>query len=176
MATVTAGTLATTTFANALQSAGISNAPLPAAADIATLNNAVVNDQDPALGNVGIPGTVGSNMQTLTFPGGRGTIRLLPGDWVGVSPAGFPYLIPGIDLATTVSVNGTPISGSKSMAMASSVLVAGWEIGGVITGTGIAASTTITNISSDGKTVTMSNAATSSPGSTAISYGSWTHS
>lgn len=172
MATKTAGTNGTTTFANALQSAGPSSAGLPAPADIGTLNNAILSDYSPQGLAVG---GVGANMQTLTIPG-RGTLKVLPNDWIGVSPSGFPYLIPAIDMATTAAINGTPVSTTKTMVMASSVIAAGWVQGGNISGTGIAVGTTITNISADGLTVTMSLAATSSPGATAVTYGNWTHS
>lgn len=172
MAVKTSGTNATTTFANTLQSAGISNAGLPAAADIATVNNAILSDVSPQGLAVG---GVGANLQTLTIPG-RGTLKLLPGDWVGVSPSGFPYLIPAIDMPTTLAINGTPINGTNTMVMASSVLTAGWQQGTPISGTNIPASTTVTNISANGLTVTMSANATGSPGATAITAGTWTHS
>jgi hypothetical protein len=79
-------------------------------------------------------------------------------------------------MSTTSVINGTPINGTPSMVMASSVLAAGWQIGGFVSGSGIPASPVISNISTDGLTVTLNKNATSSPGSTAITYGLWTHS
>ena len=174
MATVTCGTKATTTFGNALQSAGPGSAGLPAAADIATLNNLIVDDQSPALANgSGNPGTVSANMQVLYVPN-RGFLTIMPGDWVGVSPAGFPYLIPAIDMATTTTATGTANS-TTTITFTVNVKSQGWVIGGLVTGTNIPASTTITNIAADGKSITISNAATGS-GANTVTYGSWAHS
>lgn len=175
MAVLTSGTKATTTFASTLQSAGPSTAPLPAAADIATLNNAIVDDQAPALGAAGNPGSVAANMQILYVPN-RGYLSVLPNDWIAVSPAGFPYLIPAIDLATTVTATGTPVSGSAVMVMTTNVIAKGWVVGGIVTGTNVGTGATITKISADGLTLTLSVVATGSPGAVTITYGSFTHS
>jgi hypothetical protein len=72
-----------------------------------------------------------------------------------------------IDGASTTSFTGTPTSASTTLPYSGSLntaLVTGSEI----SGSGIAAGTTITSINIDAGTVTISDAATSSPGATTI--------
>lgn len=61
-----------------------------AAADIATINNAIKNDADRA-GTFGIGGQFTAAGQ-LFIPR-RGILQVLPGDWVGVDPRGWPILL-----------------------------------------------------------------------------------
>lgn len=170
MATLTAGTNATTTL-TALQFPSFSRTTF-SDADIATIVTLILNDQEPSLQQAG----AWSRMGLLYVPN-RGVLKTLPGDWVAVSSNdGWPVLVSPITMATTATRTGTPISGSASMVLTASALVAGWQIGGQITGTNIATNTIINNISADGLTITMSKVATGSPGATTITYGNWTHS
>jgi hypothetical protein len=169
MATKTAGTNSTTNM-TALQFPSFSAAAM-ADADIATIAQAIINDEDPPMIQ---PGAF-SRMGLLYVPN-RGVLKCRKGDWVMVGPDGWPILVSSMAAPTTLAVNGTPVNLANQMVMASSVRVAGWQLGSLINGTGITAGTTITNISADGLTVTMSAAATSSPGATAITNGSYTHS
>lgn len=169
MATKTAGTN-TTSNLTALEFPSFAAGAM-SDADIATIAQLIINDVDPPQIS---PGAF-SRMGLLYVPN-RGVLKCRPGDWVMVDAAGWPILVSAISAPTTLVINGTPINGTKPMVMASSVLVAGWQIGSPISGTGIAAGTTIANISADGLTVTLSANATSSPGATPITAGTFTHS
>lgn len=169
MATKTAGSNATTTL-TALQFPSFSATSL-SDADVATIAALIVNDDNPSLVQ---PGAF-SRMGLLYVPN-RGVLQMQPGDWVAVTPEGWPILLSDNVLPTTLTLTGTPISGTNSMVVTASALTAGWQIGGSIAGSGIAAGTLITNISANGLTVTFSLNATSSPGATTITYGSFTHS
>lgn len=169
MATKTSGTNAATTLTS-LQYPSFSATSF-SEADIAAIAALIINDADPSMVTPGAFTRGG-----LLFIPNRGFLKMQPGDWVMVGPEGWPVLVSDIACATTAAINGTPVSGSTLMTMASSVAVAGWQIGGAISGTGIAAGTLITGIDPTNLILTLSKAATSSPGSTAITYGSWTHS
>lgn len=86
MATRTAGTNATTTlpFFVQWQRGGI------AAADLAAIRNRVLNDRPQ-----GGPGNIwpGALENGTLFVPNRGFLQLVPGDWVGVGTAGWPFLI-----------------------------------------------------------------------------------
>lgn len=169
MATKTAGSN-TTANLTALQFPSFAAGAM-SDADIATIANAIINDVDPPAGWPGAFSRLG-----LLYVPNRGVLKVQPGDWVMVDAAGWPILVADNSCPTTLAINGTPINGTKAMVMASSALVAGWGIGTPISGTNIAAGTTITNISADGLTVTLSANATGSPGATAITGGTFTHS
>lgn len=169
MATVTLGSIATTTL-TALQFPSFA-ATTFADADIATIVALIKNDVQPTQQQVG----AWSRMGILYVPN-RGFLTCRQGDFVAVGADGWPILVSAIACATTVTRTGTPINTTTSMVMTASVLAAGWQIGGQITGSGIAAGTLINNISADGLTVTLSKAATSSPGATTITYGTYVHS
>ena len=66
-----------------------------AAADVAAINLAILQDSNPA--NATVPQNLGTPFQTTGFlqlPGGRGTITLLAGDYVAVDPnTGWPIVI-----------------------------------------------------------------------------------
>lgn len=86
MATHTLGTPA----ANSLTAVAYSQAPavlLPA--DLATVSQAI--KQDNAFGN-SINGAF-NYMGILVLPGGRGAIKLLPGDVVAVDNTGWPIVV-----------------------------------------------------------------------------------
>lgn len=59
----------------------------------------------------------------------------------------------GVSTATVVKANCTALSGSKALTVPNAD---GWFVGLYLSGTGIAAGTTVTDISPDGKTVTLS--------------------
>ena len=171
----TAGTKTTTTYANALQflpgyGSGMS------AADVAAINLAIVNDQGNVRSNYGPFGFDGGS-GILTLPGGRGQIKLLPGDWIAVDPSGWPVVVSGNVLPKTLTLTGTT-NGTTKLVVTTSALAAGWTIGMALAGSSadITAGTTITAMSLDGLTITMSAAATGSNAGETITAGSWTHS
>lgn len=169
MATLTAGT-ATTTNLVALQYPSFSRTTF-SEADIAAINALIINDQDPALVWPGAFTRGG-----LLFIPNRGVLKMLPGDWVAVTPEGWPILLTDNVLATTSALTGTDVINTNILTVTTSANVAGWSIGGIVAGTGIPAATKITNISTDGLTITMSANATSSNAGTAITFGSFVHS
>lgn len=77
---------------------------------------------------------------------------------------GYYFRIAG---AGTTSFTGTPTSGSTALPYSGNLNTA-LVTGSVLSGSGIAAGATITSINSDAGTVTMSDAATSSPGAVTI--------
>lgn len=89
MAIGTLGTTAQTSF-TAIEFTG-NMAP----ADLATINNAIFKDNNPAYNTVPevAPHALATD-GTLEFPGGRGQILLKPGDIVAVDPTtGWPIVI-----------------------------------------------------------------------------------
>lgn len=77
---------------------------------------------------------------------------------------GYYYRIAG---AGSTSFTGTPVSGSANVAYAGNLNTA-LVVGSAISGTGIPAGATITSVNTSAGTITMSAAATSSPGATTI--------
>lgn len=169
MATITVGTR-TTTNLTGLQFPSFS-ATTFSDADIATIAALIVNDKEPGLFS---PGAF-SRSGVLYVPN-RGYLTMQPGDVVAVTPNGWPILLSDIAIATTAQLTGTPINGTNTMVMTASAIVAGWQVGGLVAGTNIPVGTTITNISADGLTVTLSAVATGSPGAVTVTYGSFIHS
>lgn len=89
MAVKTLGTTANNSIAKAIAflpgyASGMS------AADIANLNNAILDDQNVARPKVG--GGAFSAGGQLFIPN-RGVLTVLPGDWVGVDTTGWPILV-----------------------------------------------------------------------------------
>jgi len=86
MATVTLGTAGTTTLT------ALAYDPSAAAADIAAICNAILDDQ-----NVANPIWPGAFVQAgLLYVPNRGVLRVLPGDYVAVDPTagiGWPILV-----------------------------------------------------------------------------------
>lgn len=87
---------------------------------------------------------------------------------------GYAMLVDGLDGyyfriagAGSTTFTGTPISGNLDMAYSGSLNTA-LVVGSAISGTGIAVGATIASINIDAGTITMSAAATSSPGATTI--------
>ena len=94
MATITAGTNATTTLT------AVTFSKVLLAADVATIQQAILNDgsqsgQQPAKAAPSAkpiwPGAFQSN--GLLFIPNRGVLQCLPGDWVGVDANGWPILL-----------------------------------------------------------------------------------
>lgn len=173
MALKTAGTLATTTLQGQQANPSVSAI---SAADMAAIANAIFKQDDSGSNVFGVvaPGSFSSN--GLLYIPNRGVLRVLPGDWVLVGADGWPILVPDDTLPGTLTATGTPASGSPVLPMTVNVMPLGWGVGTLITGTGLAASTFIKSFSVDGKTITMTKNATSSPGATTITAGTYTHS
>lgn len=169
MATSTLGTK-TTTNLTGVQWPGERGASSISDADIAAINNAILNDGDYPMP---LPGAF-SRVGLLYFPR-RGYLKMLDGDWACVDPSGFPHLVPRISAPTTLTAtasggtNGTP----GTVTFSSSVIALGWRVGTPISGTNIAASALILAISVDGLTVTANT--TGVPSGT-VTAGSFTHS
>jgi hypothetical protein len=98
MATSTLGTNANNSIPQALQApgsfitpAGVVSSSVAAAADFATVNNAIRDDQNRV---AGLPGPMGGWVTDgrLYVPN-RGVLRVFPGDWVGVDSRGWPILL-----------------------------------------------------------------------------------
>lgn len=170
MATITIGTNGTTTLTGLQFQPGTT----PSDADIATICQLITNDQQAYPGQ-DWPGAWART--GILYVPNRGILKAMPGDYVAVDPVtGWPILLSSQTLPTTLTRTGTPVSGTTSMVLTASAIAAGWKSGTYITGTGLAANTQITTISSDGLTVGLSTAATSSPGATTITASNWTHS
>jgi hypothetical protein len=169
MSTKTGGTNATSTL-TALQWTGQYGATSISDADIATIANDIIQDNDPP---AILPGAF-SRMGLLYIPR-RGILKMRDGDWVMVGPEGFPYLVPRI--ASPGTLTATTTGGTSAtpgtITFAASVLTRGWMVGAAISGTNVASGALILAISGDGLTVTANT--TGTPSGT-ITVGSWTHS
>lgn len=87
MATSTLGTNATSSIPQALKYLpGLGSGMAPA--DIATICNAILNDQNRSLRVGGAFSSAGQ-----LFVPNRGVLQVLPGDWVGVDNRGWPILL-----------------------------------------------------------------------------------
>lgn len=98
MATSTLGTTGQTSIALALQApgsfitpAGVASSSIAAPADMGALNNAIRDDQNRVLA---FPGAMGGWLTNgKLFIPGRGSLKVYPGDWVGVDSRGWPILL-----------------------------------------------------------------------------------
>ena len=94
MATSTLGTNANSSIPNALQFLPGWNSGM-AAADVATLNTAIKDDQ----GNLHLqtgqlaPFNAAFTVEGNLYVPNRGILKVLPGDWVGVDSRGWPILL-----------------------------------------------------------------------------------
>lgn len=88
MAVSTLGTTANNSIANALKFLPGYNSGM-AAADIATMSQAILDDLINSHPN--LPEAFSANGK-LYIPN-RGVLKMLPGDWVGVDPSGWPILL-----------------------------------------------------------------------------------
>lgn len=121
---------------------------------------------------------------TISIPGGSASLPTTPatsGDWTpptmqqvgqriivthpGFSGGAAPFFgwldISGFSDGTHT---GTTHSSTTVDSLSANVLLAGWQVGMMITGAGIPANTVITSIASGGLSITISNAATASAG------------
>jgi len=181
VATKTLGSNATTTLTAVQMPSAYAGLAL-SDADIATIANSILDDQAQSrvkgqsqlLASRIYPGAF--SRAGLLYVPNRGVLKVLPGDWVAVDPAGWPVLISGASIPQTLTATGTPIDTTAPMTMTTNVLTKGWNAGMALSGTGIQAGTVIEAISPDGLTVTLSKVANASPGPTTITASSWTHS
>lgn len=178
MATKTLGTLATTTLTGVQIPPDYTPAAQISDADWRTINNAILDDSrntQRVLTQFLLPGAF-ARAGLLYIPN-RGILRCQPGDWVAYDPMGWPVLIgkrslPQV-LTATANLDG---STAAATALSANVLALGWAAGMAITGTGVAASTVINAIASDGLSLTLSKASTAPETGTTLTVGSWTHS
>lgn len=88
MATRTLGTNATTSLTAVLYAPGYGSGLLPA--DIATINNGIKDDINPAHPLVG---GGAFTVQGQLFVPNRGFLNILPGDFVAIDSTGWPILL-----------------------------------------------------------------------------------
>jgi hypothetical protein len=105
VATHTLGTVATTTL-TAITYSQSPSVLLPA--DLATIAQGILQDNTvpgaATAANVGmtIPGAF-NYMGILTFPGGRGSLKVYPGDVIAFDNLGFPILVSKASIASAVA-------------------------------------------------------------------------
>lgn len=96
MATRTLGTNA----ANTLTAVAFSPAPATLSdADLATINAAILDDQNVAQPQASLIGTGGFVRQGLLYVPNRGFLKVLPGDYVGIDASGWPILVSAFAIA-----------------------------------------------------------------------------
>jgi small ligand-binding sensory domain FIST len=96
VATLTLGTAATTTLV-AVKWTASSQVLLPA--DMATINNTILDDLNVAHPQASLIGTGGFSYNGQLFIPNRGWLKVLPGDYVGVDPNGWPILVSANSIA-----------------------------------------------------------------------------
>lgn len=198
MATKTSGTLATTTLTAIQWVPGYQGIDSTHATDFATLANGVYWDAGLPLGstlgcgtpdNGGIgnkpsqilPGAVDAS-GWLTLPGGRGRVRLAPGDWIATDGFGNLFIIPVRALPATLSATVTTANSSPAVTSATNILTYGWQNGTYITGTNIPTGSVIGDITPTGLGFNLYASATglkvnaTGSGSVTATCGTFTHS
>lgn len=169
MANLTGGTNGTTT----LTAQQFQRGTTPSDADIASLQQAILRDG----GAYPWPTDPGAWARTgLLFIPNRGILKLQPGDWVMVDPAGWPICVSGNVLPATLTRTGALTSGDATLTVTASAITAGWKPGMIIAGTDITTGTKINTISTDGLTIEMSAVAEGTQASITVTASSWTHS
>jgi hypothetical protein len=100
MATSTLGSNSNSSLPFALQApgsftnqAGTKFASIAAAADVATINQAILDDQNRNLPSPGAGSTWGWSTTGKLFVPNRGWLQVFPGDWVAVDNRGWPILL-----------------------------------------------------------------------------------
>lgn len=200
MATKTSGTLATTTLTAIQWLPGYPGIDSTHATDFATLANGVYYDAGQPIGSVvgtGAPddGGIGNKISAikpaavtadgwLDLPGGRGRLRLQPGDWIATDGFGNLFLIPVRAMPTTLTLaNCTTVTSSPAITFASDVRLLGWQNGTHITGTNVPTGSVIGDLSPTGLTANLYSSATGakvnatgSASNTTFTAGSFTHS
>lgn len=200
MATNTIGTLATTTLQGIQWYPGYQGTDATHATDFATVKNGVFYDNGQMVGSVfggGSPddGGAGNKIANilssavdasgwLTLPGGRGRVRLVPGDWVAIDNFGNLFPIPIRALPKTLTLaNCTTVNNSPALVFPSSVLALGWQNGTHVTGTNIPANSVIGDLTANGLAANLYSAvtglkinATGSASNITLTAGTFTHS
>lgn len=97
MATSTLGTTANNDL-TAVPFSPSSQVLLPA--DMATINQAILDDQNVAHPQASLSGVGGFSYNGLLYVPNRGVLKVLPGDWVGVDANGWPILVSAYSIAT----------------------------------------------------------------------------
>jgi hypothetical protein len=97
MATSTFGTTAQTSMTGLKFLPGYNSGM--AAADIATIQNLIRADGNPA--HPMVSGGHFSADGLLFIPGGRGVLKMKPGDWVAVDSQGWPILVSANSIASS---------------------------------------------------------------------------
>lgn len=174
MATKTLGTAATTTLTAVQFSSGLGLSD----ADIATIALAILNDNSPngLYTPTVLPGAF-ARSGLLYYPN-RGLLRVLPGDFVGVDPSGWPVLVGKDSIATTATATGDTHTTVTVDNLSSNVLTLGWVAGMVISSSNadITAGTKIKSIAKDGLSLVLTAAATGTNAGGTLTVGSWVHS
>jgi|SRR6185437_512685 len=191
MATKTLGSIGTTTLTAVQWPSPELGVPV-SEADLATIAQSILDDRqgvDPLSGTYPAgaggmkladriwPGALSRNM-VLDVPN-RGQLRILPGDWIAVDLNGGVILIPERCLPNTVTATGDTHTNTTLDNLSVNVFTLGWSVGLRIvdtTNAGIPAATRISAISADGKTITLSKAATATNAGGTMTVGDWTHS
>jgi hypothetical protein len=161
-----------------------------AAADVAAIANAIMDDFAAAGGNGSTsfpggaiggaakiwPGAFSSN--GLLYIPNRGVLKMQPGDWAAVDAEGFPFLIPYSTLPKTLTAIGNTHTTATVDGFASSVLLLGWRPGMAIASSGsdIPAATFIETIAQNGLSLTLTAAATGTNTGDTLTVSDFTHS
>lgn len=98
MAVLTLGTTANNSLSAMLFKQGIGSMT---PADVATLNNAIKDDLNVA--HPKWPGAFSSN--GILYIPNRGSLKILPGDYVGVDDQGWPILVSAYSIANSTWVH-----------------------------------------------------------------------
>jgi hypothetical protein len=151
MATLTGGTLATTTLKLIQWYPGYQGTSSTTATDFATIKNGVMRDPGQPKGSTWgnshgpvdargnkVPSILPDGVSVnglVTLPGGRGTIQLLPGDSIAIDQFGNVFVIPSRALPKTVTASVTVASGSPNVTSATDIRTYGWQVGTHVTST-----------------------------------------
>lgn len=174
MTTKTAGSLTTSNLTAVQANPSVSAI---SDADIATIAEAILYDQQLPQGYANAIMPTAFTRNGLLYIPARGVLKVLPGDWVAVDPAGWPVLLSSKTLPKTLTLTGNTDGTTGAItALSSSARTAGWEIGTPVSGTGIAAGSLIKTIAQNGLSMTLTKNTTSPQTGTTITAGSWTHS
>lgn len=184
MATKTLGTNATTSLtALQFQPGGM------AAADVATIANAIMDDFATAGGQPSAPVGAGLGSKEKIWPGAfssngllyipnRGVLQMRPGDWVAVDAEGFPFLIPFSSLPATLTATGNTHTTTLVDSLSVNVFTLGWRPGMLIksSNSDIPAGTLIVSIAAGGLSLVLSAAATGTNVGGTLTVSDFTHS
>lgn len=200
MATKTVGTPATTTLTAIQWLPGYQGIDSTHATDFATITAGIYADGGQPIGsNVGtgypddggtgnkpsfiLQGAIDKN-GWVTLPGGRGRIRLTPGDWICTDGGGNVYVVPVRALPTTLTLaNCTTVNASPAITTPSDVRVLAWQNGTAVSGTNIPSGSIIGDLNTTGTGFNLYSAstglkvnATGSASNVTITAGTFTHS